>query len=86
MKIEVKFDSNDNVDVRDFLDSLKWLLQLLIDTHGTENGLLEQSKIILQMVVDAYVEALDKIDSILRKRNNTVNSDKLITFPKGGSC
>jgi len=86
MKIEVQFDSNDNVEVRDFLDSLKCLLQLLIDTHGTENGLLEQSKIILQMVVDAYVEALDKIDSILRKRNNAVNSDKLITIPKGGQC
>jgi len=79
MKIEVKFDPNDNVEVGDFLDSIKWLLQLLKDTYDENviHELHEQSKSILQMLIDAYIEALDKVDPTL-KRNNTVDSDKAI--------
>jgi len=84
MKIEVKFDPNNNVEVGDFLDSLKWLLQLLQDTLNGDVilELHEQSKSILQMLIDAYIEALEKVDPTLRK----INDNKLIAISKGGQC
>ncbi len=84
MKIEVKFDPNNNVEVGDFLDSLKWLLQLLQDTLNGDVilELHEQSKSILQILIDAYIEALEKVDPTLRK----VNDNRLIAISKGGQC
>jgi len=84
MKIEVKFDPNNNVEVGDFLESLKWLLQLLQDTLNGDVilELHEQSKSILQILIDAYIEALEKVDPTLRK----INDNKLIAISKGGQC